>query len=443
MAVKKRNKRIIIWGIVGLIVLLVIFRKAGIIGKPETIKVAVENVTLRDITETISASGKIQPVREVKLSPDVSGEIVELLVKEGDHVKEGQVLARIKPDIYQANFEQIAANVNSQKANLSNSEARLAQTEAQFANTEASYFRNKTLFEQGVISQSEFDAAQAQYDVAKAEVMASQQTVNAARYNVYSAQASMSEASKNLSRTTIVAPVEGTISTLKVEVGERVAGASQFGSGTEILRIADMAEMEVLASVNENEVVRLSLGDTAFVDVDAYPNKKFIGIVTKIGNSANVSGVSADQVSNFDVVVQILSSSYADMIPEGVKDYSPFRPGMSASVEIQTKKVKQVLSVPVYSVTTRDDIVYNKNENQSAKVNPANNETIKEFVFVVENNHAKLREVKTGIQDSEYFEILEGLKQDEVVIVAPYSAIAKKLQGDEKIKIVDRKSLFE
>jgi len=443
MALKKKNKRIIIWSIVGLVVLLIILRKAGVIGGVETIQVAVENVTPRDITETVSASGKIQPVREVKLSPDVSGEIVEVLVKEGDRVKEGQVLARVKPDIYQANYEQIAANVNSQKANLSNSEARLAQTEAQFVNTEASYNRNKTLFDQGVISKAEFDAAQAQYDVAKAEVQASKQTVNAARFNVYSAQASMSEASKNLSRTTIVAPVDGTISTLNVEVGERVAGASQFSSGTEILRIADMAEMEVSASVNENEVVRLSLGDTALVDVDAYPNKKFKGIVTEIGNSANVSGVSTDQVSNFDVTIQILSSSYADMIPKGATDYSPFRPGMSASVEIQTEKVKQVLSVPVQSVTTRDESDLMLVDDKEKKDKKDNQATVTEFVFVIENGVAKRRTVKTGVQDNEFIQILEGLKKDEVVIVAPYSAIAKKLQGEEKVEVVDRKNLFE
>ncbi|HPE99041.1 MAG TPA: efflux RND transporter periplasmic adaptor subunit [Bacteroidales bacterium] len=443
MALKKKNKRIIIWSIVGLAVLLIILRKAGVIGGVETIQVAVENVTQRDITETVSASGKIQPVREVKLSPDVSGEIIELLVKEGDRVKEGQVLARVKPDIYQANYEQLAANVNSQKANLSNSEARLAQTEAQFVNTEASYNRNKTLFDQGVISKAEFDAAQAQYDVAKAEVQASKQTVNAARFNVYSAQASMSEASKNLSRTTIVAPVDGTISTLNVEVGERVAGASQFSSGTEILRIADMAEMEVMASVNENEVVRLSLGDTAIVDVDAYPNKKFKGIVTEIGNSANVSGISADQVSNFDVTIQILSSSYADMIPKGAVDYSPFRPGMSASVEIQTEKVKQVLSVPVQSVTTRDESELMVVDDKKKTDEKDNHDGITEFVFVIENGIAKRRTVKTGVQDNEYIQILEGLKKDEVVIVAPYSAIAKKLQGEEKVEVVDRKNLFE
>lgn len=436
---KKKKRRIIIFGLIGLVVLLVVLRKAGVIGGNNTTQVAIEKVALRSITETVSASGKIQPVREVKLSPDVSGEVVELMVKEGDRVKTGDVLARIKPDIYEANYDQLAATVNSQRANLANSEARLAQTEAQFANTEASFNRNKTLFNQGVISQSEFESIQSQFNVAKAEVDAAKQTVNAARYNVHSAQASMSEASKNLARTTIQAPVDGTISTLNIEVGERVAGASQFSSGTEILRIADMAEMEVLASVNENEVVRLSLGDTATVEVDAYPDRLFKGVVTEIANSATVSGVSVDQVSNFDVVIQILSSSYADMIPKGSIDFSPFRPGMSATVDIQTERVKNVLSVPVQSVTTRDDA--GKDSTKKAKVD--DKKQIKEIVFVVENGIAKRREVKTGIQDNEYIQILSGLKKDEQVIVAPYSAIAKLLQGDEGVKIVPRDQLFE
>lgn len=435
---KRKRRRIIIWSLVGLVVLLIILRKSGVIGAPDKIKVAVESVSLRDITETVSASGKIQPVSEVKLSPDVSGEIVELMVKEGDRVKIGQVLARIKPDIYQANYEQIAANVNSQRANLSNAESRLSQTESQFVSTESNFNRNKKLFEQGVISQAEFENLQAQYLVAKAEVQAAKQTVNAAKYNVYSAQASLSEASKNLSRTTIVSPSDGVISKLNVEVGERVAGASQFGSGTEIMRIADIAEMEVLASVSENEVVRLSINDTAVVEVDAYPNKKFKGIVTEIANSATVTGVNTDQVSNFNVTILILSSSYKDMIPEDAKNYSPFRPGMSASVDISTESVSQVISVPVQSVTTRENL------GDTAK-KPSNTakEDISECVFVVENGVVIAKKVKTGIQNNEFIQILEGLKKDEKVVVAPFSAIAKTLQGKENVEIVEREKLFE
>jgi HlyD family secretion protein len=436
MSVNKKRRRFIISGLIGLVVLLVALKSAGVIGSGNEIKVAIEDVSKRDIVESVSASGKIQPVSEVKLSPDVSGEVVELLVKEGDRVKAGDVLAKIKPDIYRANYEQIAANVNSQRANMANAEARYTQTEAQFVNTESIYNRNKSLFEQGVISQQEYDAAVAQYEVSKAEVKASKQTVNASRYNVASAMASMNEASNNLTRTTIVAPVDGTISKLSIEVGERVAGVSQFSPGTEILRIADMTEMEITASVNENEVVRLHMGDTALIEVDAYPNRKFKGLVTEIANSANVSGLSADQVSNFDVTIQILRSSYADMIPVDVPDFSPFRPGMSATVEILTNRVTQVIAVPVQCVTTREDADTDSIKNVA-------DEKVKEYVFLIENGTAIRREVKTGIQDNQYIQILEGLDKNEKVITAPYSAIAKRLLGNEKVKVVDKKELYE
>jgi len=431
----KKNRKYIIWGLIGLIVLLVVMRRAGIIGGNDEIKVAVEDVTLHEVVETVSASGKIYPVREVKLSPDVSGEIVELLVKEGDRVKKGDVLARITTDIYQANYDQVAASVNSQRANLANAEARLSQTEAQYINSEASYNRNKQLYEKGAISEAEYESAKAQYEVAKADVEAAKQTVNASKYNVYSSLASMSEANKNLSRTTIIAPVDGTISQLNVEVGERVAGASQFSSGTEILRIADLQEMEVVVSVNENEVVKLELGDTAKVEVDAYPDQEFLGVVTEIANSATVSGTSVDQVSNFDVTIRILSYSYANMIPDDDKEFSPFRPGMSATVDIITEKAVNVIAVPVQSVTTR--------EAKEDSVSDNTKTDLLEYVFVIENGAAVLREVKTGIQDNEYIQILEGVEENEVVVVAPYSAISKSLQGGESVKVVPRKELFE
>ncbi|MBN2728959.1 MAG: efflux RND transporter periplasmic adaptor subunit [Bacteroidales bacterium] len=431
----KKRRRYIIFGLVGLVLLLIVLRRTGVIGGAEEVKVAVEEVARQEVIETVSASGKIQPVREVKLSPDVSGEIVELLVKEGDHVKKGDVLARITTDIYQANYDQVAASVNSQRANLANSEARLSQSEAQYINAEATYNRNKQLYEQGAISQAEYESAKANYEVSKADVDAAKQTVNASRYNVYSGMASMNEANKNLNRTTIIAPVDGTISQLNVEVGERVAGASQFSAGTEILRIADLQEMEVMVSVNENEIVKLEIGDTANVEVDAYPDKKFKGVVTEIANSANVSGTSVDQVSNFDVTIRILMSSYIDMIPEDDKEYSPFRPGMSATVDIITEKAKNVIAVPVQSVTTREVEDDSLNENKDGE--------ILEYVFIVEDGVVTLREVKTGIQDNEYIQILEGLEETEKVVVAPYSAIAKKLQGGEQVKVVPRKELFE
>lgn len=436
----KKRKRIIIWGVIGLLILLAVAKRAGWIGGGDTIKVATEKVGKQDITEMVPASGKIQPIREVKISPDVSGEVVELMVKEGQRVKKGDVLAKIKPDIYKANYEQVAASVNSQRANFANAQARLAQAEAQFLNAESSYKRSEILFQQGAISQSEFDAAKAQYEVAKAEVQAARQTVNAARYNVASSQASMNEASNNLTRTTIVAPVDGIISNLAVEVGERVAGASQFSPGTEIITIADLAEMEVNVSVNENDVVRLSLGDTALIEVDAYPDRKFKGLVTEIANSASIIGTSVDQVSNFDVTVVILPASYADMIPEGQEFYSPFRPGMSASVEIMTASVFKVLAVPVVAVTTREDSASTENASTIAR---KENEIRPEFVFVVENGIVKIVAVKTGIQDNNYIQILEGLTEGMEVVVAPYSAITKGLRGGEKVKVVARKELFE
>lgn len=431
----KKRRKYIIWGIVVLVILLIVLRRTGVIGASDEIRVAVEEVELHEVVETVSASGKIQPVREVKLSPDVSGEIVELMIKEGDHVKKGDVLAKIKTDLYQASYDQVAASVNSQRANLANSEARQSQSEAQFVNAESTYQRNKQLYEQGAISESEYESAKAQYEVAKADVQASSQTVNASRYNVYSAMASMNEASNNLNRTIIIAPVDGTISQLNVEIGERVAGASQFSAGTEILRIADLQEMEVNVSVNENEVVKLEIGDTANIEVDAYPDRKFKGIVTEIANSANVSGVSVDQVSNFDVTISILLSSYKNMIPKDKPNYSPFKPGMSATVDIITERAKNALSVPVQSVTTREV------EDDSTQIEESNSMT--EYVFIVEEGQVKLRKVKTGIQDNEYIQILSGLKEKEIVVVAPYSAIAKKLQDDTKIEVVPRKELFE
>lgn len=435
----KKRRKYIIWGLVGLVLLLIVLRRTGVIGGNDEVKVAVEEVARQEVVETVSASGKIQPVREVKLSPDVSGEIVELLVKEGDHVKRGDVLARITTDIYQANYDQVAASVNSQRANFANSEARLSQSEAQYINAEATYNRNKKLFDQGAISEAEYETAKANYEVAKADVDAAKQTVNASRYNVYSSMASMNEANKNLNRTTIIAPVDGTISLLNVEVGERVAGASQFSAGTEILRIADLQEMEVKVSVNENEVVKLELGDTANVEVDAYPDQEFKGVVTEIANSATISGTSVDQVSNFDVTIRILASSYASMIPEDDKEYSPFRPGMSATVDIITERAVNVIAVPVQAVTTREA---KKDTAAKEKKDDLNGEIL-EYVFIIEEGVATLREVKTGIQDNEYIQILEGLEEKEEVIIAPYSAIAKKLQGGENVKVVPRKELFE
>lgn len=432
----KKRRKYIIWGAIGLVALLVILKSAGVIGKDNTLKASVEKATNRDITETISASGKIKPVREVKLSPDVSGEIVELLVKEGDRVKKGDILARIKTDLYKASYEQSLATVNSQKANQANTEARLVQAEAQMANAEASFNRSKKLFDKGAISESEFETAETQFRVAKADFEAAKQSVKGAKYNVASVVASMNESFNNLNRTTIIAPVDGIISKLNVEVGERVAGASQFSPGTEILRIADLTEMEINVTVNENEVVKIQNGDTSLIEVDAYPKRKFKGIVTEIASSASsTTSLTNDQVSNYEVTVRIIPDSYKDLIPKDKPDYSPFKPGMSASVEIITNTARNVLSVPIQAVTTRID--------STADEKKKADEAQQEYVFIVENGKAKKMPVKTGIQDNTYIQITEGLKKDQEVLSAPYSLISKILSGGEKIKIVPKKELFE
>lgn len=447
MKVRTKYTRIGLIVIVLIVIGLVIARKQGWLGSPEGTKVTIESVSINSITETVSANGKIQPEIEVKISPDVSGEVVELFIKEGDPVKKGDLLARIDPKIYASNYDRILAGLNSQKASLANANARVAQVEAQFINAKSAYDRNDMLWKEKAISASEFDAAKAAFEVARAEVTAAEETVKSAEYSVKSAEASVKEAAENLYKTSIYAPVDGTISKLNVEKGERVAGASQFSSGTEILRIANLAIMEVIVSVNENDIVRVSLNDTAMVEVDSYLNRKFKGIVTQIATSANIVGVSADQVTNFDVKVRMLPDSYTDLME---KSASPFRPGMSATVDIQTTSADNVLTIPIQSVTTRQDstdkktdVTENQNTDEQNNVVKKQNEPIQEYVFVVEDETAKLRKVKTGIQDNTNIHILEGLSEGEKVISGPYRAISRTLKDGDKVVVVDKEELFK
>ncbi len=432
----KKLKKYLIWGAVALLVILIIARRAGLIGGKEHTKVSTEEVTERDITEFVSASGKIQPRVEVKISPDVSGEVIEIYVQEGDVVKKGDKLARIKPDTYQSNYEQIKASYDGQKANLANAKARLAQTKAQLINAEASYNRTKSLYEQGLVSKAEFDNAKVAYEVAKAEVEAGEQTVKAAEFTVKSTEATLNEARNNVTRTTIFAPMDGTVYQLTVEAGERVAGASQFSAGTEIMRIADLNEMEVQVSINENDIIRVNIGDTTLIEVDAYQNRTFKGVVTRISNTSGTNQLTAtsDQVTNYDVRIRILPDSYSDLIDESKSYKYPFRPGMSASVDIITKKSFGVLSIPIQSVTTRDDTLNNEKDNQNQMF---------EVVFVYKDGVVEMRRVETGIQDSYYIEILSGLDKGEEVIASPYSAIARKLRDEDRVKKVDKSQLFE
>lgn len=425
----------------------------------KSIKVAAEKATKRNIMESVSANGKIQPEVEVKISSDVSGEIVELFVKEGDQVKKGDLLCKINPLIYESNSSRMVATLNGAKANLSNSKARLEQIKAAFVNAEASFNRNKKLFDQGAISQSDFDAAKAAYEGAKADVKGAEDNVDASEYNVKSTEASLKEANDNLAKTNIYSPVNGTVSKLNKEKGERVVGTAQM-EGTEIMRLANLNEMEVSVEVNENDIVRVHNGDTSSIEVDAYLGRKFKGVVTEIANSANTTGVTAEQVTNFVVKIRILQESYMDLLTAN-NNIAPFRPGMSATVDVQTKKVNNVIAVPIQSVTTRNDSTeYNlqnkvtggdkedgdvvvKNDNEK-KQNLDALIKIEECVFVYNAAEGKVKKVavKTGIQDNNYIEIITGVKEGDEIISAPYSAIAKELKDGDKVNKVDKSELF-
>lgn len=410
-----------------LIVAVAVGKKKGLIGQAKGTKVSVEKPEYRKIVEFITANGKIQPETEVKISPDVSGEIVELHIVEGEFVEKGKLLLKIKPDTYISMRDRAEAALNTSKA-------RLAQAEAQFEQARQSFERNKKLWEQKTISDSEYEQVLSNYKVAEAELRSSQ-------YNVKSSQASLNEAEENLAKTTIYAPMSGTISQLNVERGERVVGTAQM-AGTEMLRIADLNRMEVKVEVNENDIVRVALNDTALVEIDAYLGKKFKGLVTEMANSANVTGTSTDQVTNFDVKILLLKDSYKQLISEN--NPNPFRPGMSASVDILTETKMHALSVQIPGVTTRPDtgkvVKHNLTEQDEANFKK---EELKEVVFIVDgDNKAKRIHVKTGIQDNEYIELLSGVDTSMRVIVSPYSVVSKKLKDGDLIEVVAKKDLF-
>jgi HlyD family secretion protein len=416
----KNNKilKILLPIVIVLILFAVIGKKAGFFGKAMTIKVAVENAEKRTIVETITANGKIQPEKEVKISPDVSGEIVELTVKEGDHVEKGQLLLRIKPDTYISQKDRSLAAISS-------AQARRAQTEAQFTQADLAFKRSQQLYNQQTISKSDFEQAQATYNVAKA-------TLDAAKYDVVSTEASLKEANENLIKTSIYAPMSGTVSMLLVELGERVAGTNLM-AGTELLRVADLSRMEAQVQVNENDVPRVKLGDTALIEVDAYLDQKFKGVVTEIANSAKTTGVSADQVTNFDVKILVIPQSYQKLVDAG--DKNPFRPGMSATVDIRTQSKSDILTVPIQSVTTRTDTL-----KTAGTLSQKDTRTI---VFVTDGKYALAKDVKTGIQDNTYIEIISGIAANDRVVSSPFSAISKKLSDSTLIEVVKKDVLFK
>jgi HlyD family secretion protein len=421
--------------VIALIIFLIIGKKAGWIGNSMVYEVTVEKAALRNITEVITANGKVQPETDVKITPDVAGEIVELAIKDGDAVKKGQFLLKIKPDVYISARDRSSAALNGTRANLANYKALLVQVESRFEQARLAYDRSKILWEQKTISASEWEAAESNFKVAKADVDAALQTVEAAEYSVHSAEATLKEANENLLKTSIFAPMDGIITALLVEKGERVAGTSMM-AGTDLLRLANLDRMEVLTEVNENDIVRVSFNDSALIEIDAYPDRKFKGIVTEIANSASTVGTTTDQVTNFEVKVLLLQSSYEDLIQAGNK--YPFRPGMSASVDILTESKSNILTVPLQAVTRQADTLQ---QSDSAKATD-NIEEYKEIVFVYENQKAKLTTVKTGIQDNTYIEILSGLSENQEIITAPYHIITKKLKDGSAVKKVSKEELL-
>ncbi len=453
---KKKKSNKLIYGLVGLIALLLVGAIWKGRQKPKGLAVEVEKVERRTIKETVAASGKVFPEVEVKISPDVSGEIVELYIEEGDSVKLGQLLAKIDPDAIRSQVDRGAAAVNNSKARLAGSradiernkanmvqaQAQLEATEAQLANQKSVHERNIGLSKEGVISEQDFETSlsnlqqlqanvrslKASLESAKANLKAAKQSTKAATFSVASDEATLKELRTNLKRTSLFAPMDGVVSLLSVEKGERVVGSNMM-AGTEMMRVANMSAMEVQVDVSESDIPKVALGNTVDVEVDAYLDRKFQGRVTEIANSATSAtgaavSLNSDQVTNFIVKIRLDPSSYTDLV--STNNRYPFRPGMSASVEINTTTAADVLSVPIQAVTTREE---------EKKGSTSSEDLIKEVVFAtVEGaDTVQMIAVKTGIQDDTYIQITSGLKGAEEIVVGPYSAISKKLESGKAI----------
>ena len=450
MARKKKssNKVLYILGalVVALVVIGVIAKKQGLIGSDRSTKVELAEAVKATVVEKVSASGAIQPEVEVKVSPEVSGEIIELVVEEGDSVQSGNLVVKIRPDNFQNALEQQLAALNQQKANLADAKARRARAEATFTRAKLDFDRQVKLKLENVISEADYETATANFNIAKQDLNSAKQSVIAAEYLVESSSASVANARENLNLTIIRAPMTGIVSKLNVEKGERVLGTSQM-QGTELFRIADLGKMEVRVDVNENDIIKVSIGDTAIIDVDSYSymDKTFKGIVTQIANTAN-DKVSSDAVTEFEVRIRVLNESYQDLVEKENIKY-PFRPGMTASVDIITQQKDGILTVPLSAVTTRsnkkkygkdgdeedDEDEEDKDTNQKKK-----EEELKEIVFVNVDGVAEKREVKTGINDFDNIEILEGVKEGEQIITGPFLVVSKRLKDGDKVSEIEK-----
>jgi HlyD family secretion protein len=446
------------WILIGLGALIAILVGVRLLAGPKDtgIKVTAETVSRRTIVETVNASGKVYPEVEVKVSPDISGEIVELNVQEGDSVRKGQVLARIYADVYSSQRDEASSRVVQSQATVANNAAALEALKSQLEFDKQTFNRNKQLFDEKVISQAEFEQYQSKYLASQAQYNAALQNIRSLQAGVQSAQTQLSAANKNLGRATIVAPMDGVISMLTVKQGERVVGTAQM-AGTEMMRVADLSTMEVRVDVGENDVVKVSLGDSADVEVDAYNNRKFKGIVTQIAASTVKSGGSAitsNDVTNYEVRIRLDRASYADLLDPSKPKKFPFRPGMNASADIKTKRTEGALAVPITAVAARvqgsDESIDDKKkeaqktEDDDEAIPAVATDELEEVVFMLkEDGKVEKRVVKTGIQDINYIQVLNGLKEGEQIVTAPYNAISKTLKTGTKVTVVSKDKLFE
>jgi len=445
---KKKTLLWILLTVAAIIIVVVALNSSGILGDSKSARVAVDTAAERSIIQSVSASGKIYPETEVKIKPDVSGEIVELPIQEGDSIIKGQLLVRINQSIYSSEVTRAEASMNQSRAGVSNARELVAQARAQMTRTQANYERNKDLFRNKVISRMEFEQSEADYLSAKANYEAAAANVSGGGYGVTGAQANLSQARENLRRTIITAPTSGIISQLLVKKGERVVGTAQM-DGTQIMTIADLGKMEVRVDVSETDITKVHIGDTSLVEVDAYRNQKFKGVVSRISvssvqlNNTTSVTVSTDQVTNYTVHILLLPGSYATLRAQAGAGKFPFKPGMTAGVDIQTHRENNILAVPINAVTTRDwPDSLKKKKDLSGSLGASD---IRQVVFVYDpaTQKVKLRDVTTGIQDNEYIQVLSGLKKGEVVVSAPYGTITRELENDKRVRVVPRNQIFE
>jgi HlyD family secretion protein len=454
----KKTLLIIIISVVVLVLILVAVKG---LGKKDGTKVSSEKVVRRNITEIVTASGKVYPEKEVKISPDISGEVVDLKVtQEGDSVHKGQELARIYADVYTMQRDQAAAQMGQQEALVSNMAEQLPGLKVSMETAKKTYDRQKQLLDQKVISLAEFETAESSFRTAQANYLAALETVRGNKAGVASAKANLTIAAKNLSRTTVVSPIDGVVSLLSIKKGERVVGNSMM-AGTEMMRVADMSRIETIVDVGENDIPKVHLGDSALITVDAYNNRKFRGVVTQIASSVTTAAgtstttVSTNDVTNYKVHIRLSPDSYKDLIDPAHPKNFPFRPGMSASADIQTRTHANVLSLPINAVAVREKntdnaVLSNSDDNADNKGGDAARPVITgsgdldEVVFLVQpGDTVRKVKVRTDIQDINYIEVLDGVREGDEVVTGPYSVVSKTMKGGQRVKIVPKDKLFE